>query len=428
MFDAEYDSGYLFGTKLGYLFASGLRPEINFVLRQNDFDAVRFTNGSSTDANGEVENVSLMGNLWYNFRSGQSVQPYLGGGIGASKVTVQNFTNSNFSEDDTVFGVQGGFGAQFALGPRVNLDLGYRYLFNEDPELSTTTRQYDTEYAAHSVLLGINYTFSPAEPLDADGDGVANKFDQCPGTVSSASVGADGCPLDSDGDGVADFRDDCPNSVPGAQINAKGCALDGDGDGVSDTADLCPNTPAGVTVNANGCPADGDKDGVPDGVDQCPNTLPGVPVEANGCAKDSDGDGVPDVGDQCPNTAQGSAVMTNGCGDSQALVLEDVNFEFNSAKLTPNAQTILDDTVALLKQNAGFRVEIGGHTDSIGSAAYNQSLSQKRARSVADYLIGKGIAAGRLEAVGYGEKQPIESNMLEAGRAVNRRVEMKVIR
>lgn len=425
-FDTEYDTGNLFGTTIGYLFANGLRPEISFVLRNNDIES---TGGAA--ANGEIENVSLLGNLWYNFRSGQALQPYIGAGVGANKVSLEDFSNNpggNYSSDDTVFAGQAGVGAQFALGPRANLDLGYRYLMSEDPELNNSQTQYETEYSAHSILLGFNYTFSPAEPLDADGDGVANKFDQCPGTVAAATVGTNGCPLDSDGDGVANYLDNCPNTAPGAQVNAKGCALDGDGDGVTDSADLCPNTPKGVTVNANGCPADGDKDGVPDGIDQCPNTLPGVPVEANGCAKDSDGDGVPDIADQCPNTAQGSAVMTNGCGDSQALVLEDVNFEFNSAKLTPNARTILNDTVALLKENAGFRVEIGGHTDSIGSASYNQSLSQRRARSVADYLISKGVASSRLEAVGYGETQPIESNMLEAGRAQNRRVEMKVIR
>ena len=426
VFDAEYDTGSLFGTTLGYLFANGLRPEISFVLRNNDFEST-----SGTAARGEIENVSLLGNIWYNWRPGQAFQPYVGFGVGANKISLENFSNNpggNYSSDDTVFAAQTGFGAQFALGPRANLDLGYRYLLSEDPELSNAVTQYDTEYTAHSVLLGFNYTFSPAAPLDADGDGVANKFDKCPGTIAAATVGADGCPLDSDGDGVADYQDDCPNTTPGAQVNAKGCTLDGDRDGVADTADLCPNTPRGVTVNANGCPADGDKDGVPDGIDQCPNTLPGVPVDANGCAKDSDGDGVPDIGDQCPNTAPGSAVMTNGCGNSQALVLDDVNFEFNSAKLTPNARTILNDTAALLNDNPGFRVEIGGHTDSIGSASYNQSLSQKRARSVADYLIAKGVAASRLEAVGYGEEQPIESNMLKAGRAVNRRVEMKVIR
>ena len=431
VFDAEYDTGNLFGTTLGYLFANGWRPEVSFTLRNNDFESTDIIGGGNTAANGEVENTSLLANLWYNTRAGETVQPYFGLGFGANKVSLENFSNNpggNYSADDTVFAGQAGVGMQVALGARANLDLGYRYLMSEDPELSNSNTRYDTEYSAHSLLLAFNYVFSPAAPLDADGDGVANKFDKCPRTPSAASVGADGCPLDSDGDGVADYQDNCPNTAPGAQVNAKGCALDGDGDGVSDTADLCPNTPKGVTVNANGCPADGDKDGVPDGVDQCPNTLPGVPVEANGCAKDSDGDGVPDVADQCPNTAQGAAVMTNGCGEKQALVLEDVNFEFNSAKLTPNARTILNDTAALLNDNAGFRVEIGGHTDSVGPASYNQSLSQQRARSVADYLTSKGVASSRLEAVGYGEKQPIESNMLKEGRAQNRRVEMKVIR
>lgn len=430
VFEAQYDTGNLFGTKLGYLFPTGFRPELEFSIRNNDFESTQF-NGNEQAAQGEVETGSLMANLWYNFRRDTSFQPYIGLGAGAAKVSIEEFANNpggSYSDDETVGALQAGLGASVTLGARTALDVGYRYLQTEDPEIRSNNVRYDTEYGAHSLLVGLNYTFAPAAPLDKDGDGIPNKADRCPGTPAAANVGPDGCPLDTDGDSVPDYRDDCPNSAPGAKVNARGCALDSDGDGVADSADRCPNTPTGTQVAANGCPKDSDNDGVTDAKDECPNTAPGIPVNANGCPTDSDGDGVPDAIDQCPNTPSGKAVMTNGCGEKQKLVLKDVNFEFNSAKLTANAKAILGETAELLRDNPEFRVELGGHTDSVGSAEYNRSLSQKRAESVRRFLASQGIDAGRLVARGYGESQPIESNMLKAGRAENRRVEMKVIR
>lgn len=107
------------------------------------------------------------------------------------------------------------------------------------------------------------------------------------------------------------------------------------------------------------------------------------------------------------------------------LVLRGVQFEYNKAEIRPDARPILDEAIATLKEHAEVRVSIEGHTDSIGSEAYNQRLSERRAQAVADYLVAGGIALERLQIVGWGETRPLAPNDTEAGRAENRRVELR---
>ncbi|RME18730.1 MAG: hypothetical protein D6799_02605 [Bacteroidetes bacterium] len=110
-----------------------------------------------------------------------------------------------------------------------------------------------------------------------------------------------------------------------------------------------------------------------------------------------------------------------------AIVLKNIFFDFDKATLRPESFNELDRLVKLLTENPGIRVEISAHTDSKGSDDYNMKLSQKRAESVVNYLIGKGITADRLVAKGYGETQPIDTNDTEEGRQNNRRVEFKIL-
>jgi outer membrane protein OmpA-like peptidoglycan-associated protein len=200
--------------------------------------------------------------------------------------------------------------------------------------------------------------------------------------------------------------------------------IDSDGDGVPDSIDQCPNTPHGVAVDAKGCPLDSDQDGVPDYLDKCPNTPAGVKVDAQGCPLDSDGDGVPDYLDKCPGTPPGLKVDANGC-EIEELVLRGVNFETASAKLAPDSASILDGVVAVLKQRPNASAEIHGYTDSVGGEAYNQKLSERRARSVMDYLVDHGIPASGLSAEGFGKADPVASNATPDGRAQNRRVTVR---
>ena len=177
---------------------------------------------------------------------------------------------------------------------------------------------------------------------------------------------------------------------------------DSDGDGVPDSKDACPNTPHGALVDARGCPLDSDGDGVYDGIDRCPDTPRGTEVDAKGCPIKK-------------------AIFEEG---KKTLILEGVNFEFDSAKLTSDSYETLDRVAASLKDWPEIRVEIGGHTDSDGSDEYNRTLSQQRAESVRHYLVSKGVSNSRLEARGYGESRPIADNGTAEGRTKNRRVEL----
>ncbi len=141
---------------------------------------------------------------------------------------------------------------------------------------------------------------------------------------------------------------------------------------------------------------------------------------------DSDGDGVPDDRDLCPNTPAGARVDANGCVIEQTLVMRDITFEFNSARLTTNAQRLMENVVAFLRSDPEARITISGHTDSVGSEAYNLKLSRDRANEVRDYLIGYGIDGSRLTALGFGKARPIASNDTAIGRETNRRVEFRI--
>lgn len=192
----------------------------------------------------------------------------------------------------------------------------------------------------------------------------------------------------------------------------------------------CPTeVPAGALTDANGCAFDSDMDGVVDGIDMCQMTPEGVAVDSVGCALDSDKDAVPDYLDLCPATPLGTIVDKDGCplSGQNLLSLTGVNFDTNKSVLTAEAQTILDEAVALLKEtDAVIEVRVEGHTDSTGSDAYNMTLSQQRAEAVVAYLAAQGVDASRLVPVGMGEGFPVANNETAAGRAANRRVDFVV--
>jgi len=212
-----------------------------------------------------------------------------------------------------------------------------------------------------------------------------------------------------------------------APVPVPAVVSDTDGDGVPDSKDQCPSTPPGVSVDAMGCEVDSDGDGVVDSRDRCPNTPAGAAVDANGCELDSDNDGVVDSKDECPNTAAGAPVDRRGCEIRGTIRLEGVQFETNSDRLLPEANRVLDEAAATLAKYPDLVVEIAGHTDAQGDAAYNLGLSERRAKTVRDYLIMKGANAGSLTARGYGETEPVSDNGTAEGRAQNRRVELRVI-
>lgn len=285
-----------------------------------------------------------------------------------------------------------------------------------------------------NVGLGVFGELSPRLSLRADLRGVYSEeegsFTPFAFVGLAAIIGpvASAAPTDIDGDGVADRRDNCPNTPPGRDVDANGCELDSDGDGVADGDDLCDATPAGTEVDARGCPpdADSDGDGVTDQNDNCPNTPAGIEVDRNGCAIDSDGDGVPNYQDACPDSEAGALVDEKGC----YVVLEEdvtidmsIEFDSNSADIRSSEIPELREAVKFLRQFPEANAVIEGHTDASGAESYNQQLSERRARSVYDYMITEaGIPSSRLTYVGYGETRPISSDDTAEGQQRNRRV------
>ena len=114
--------------------------------------------------------------------------------------------------------------------------------------------------------------------------------------------------------------------------------------------------------------------------------------------------------------------------EGASIVLENIFFEFNKTDLLPESYPELNKVLAFIQENDIKLIEISGHTDDVGSEQYNQQLSEGRANSVVQYLIENGADAKRLLAVGYGEAYPIETNSTEEGKAINRRVEFKIVK
>ena len=191
---------------------------------------------------------------------------------------------------------------------------------------------------------------------------------------------------------------------------------DTDGDGILDPDDKCPNEPEDKDnwEDADGCPdPDNDGDKIADASDKCPNE----PETYNGY-QDEDG---------CPDTKPKKKYKRIVVTEKQIILKQMVHFETGKATITPDSYPILDEVADVLIENPNIRIRVEGHTDSRGSAEYNLRLSQARADAVKQYLVSKGIDPSRIEAIGYGESRPIDTNRTASGRARNRRVEIHII-
>jgi OOP family OmpA-OmpF porin len=264
---------------------------------------------------------------------------------------------------------------------------------------------------------------------DSDHDGVPDTRDQCIHTPKGEPVTPFGCPYDVDFDGIFDYQDSCKNEA-GPKEN-HGCPWgDKDGDGILDNVDNCP-TVFGLKLY-KGCP-DTDGDGIPDNEDKCPKQ-PGV-VKYAGCPppfNDMDGDGVSDYEDLCPTTP---GLKTNrGCPElkpaEKALLqkaFDNLLFESGSDVIVSSSFSSLNDLATVLSNNPSYKLYLEGHTDNVGDDEANLDLSKRRAISVKNYLITKGVSADRLSTDGFGETRPVDSNDIPEGRTKNRRVEMHII-
>jgi OOP family OmpA-OmpF porin len=180
----------------------------------------------------------------------------------------------------------------------------------------------------------------------------------------------------------------------------------------------------GYSTAADRLASSGDMAGFVEGIFLAKPAPKPAPMAAAPKPMDSDKDGVPDNLDQCPNTPMGATVDARGCWTYAAVVLYDIN----SAEVKSEAYPMLQEAVLIMKKNPDLKVEVDGHTDSTGTAAYNMTLSVKRAEAIKDHFVSRGIDPNRLTTKGFGFTNPAASNDTKEGRAKNRRVELTPVK
>jgi OOP family OmpA-OmpF porin len=326
-----------------------------------------------------------------------------------------------FFGDSSYGTVNPGAGITFWFTEAIGLELATKYKWAVDGDRVDASGTPDApSHFQHTA--GLVFKFGGK---DTDGDGIYDKDDACPDVAGLKQF--NGCP-DTDGDGIVDASDACPTEFGLAALN--GCP-DKDGDGIADKDDACPDV-AGLAA-LKGCP-DTDGDGIADKDDKCPTEA--GPRENGGCPfLDADKDGVADKDDDCPTVA--GPASNRGCPEVTTEALEDLKVQaravyFNSGKATFKAgdketPARLDAIKEILKKYPNAKFSIEGHTDSTGSAKLNQKLSEDRAAAVMNALIERGVSADNLVSKGFGPSVPVASNKTAAGRAQNRRTEIKHI-
>ena len=449
-------SRYTFGGTLNKSFSLGAALSLNSI----KVNAKTGNTSSSLFVDGEINlNYHLAND--YILKESSCFAPYVFGAVGV------NYLENEKPDVETIF-PEGklGIGTDIWVTPLFGFNLQSAYVrqFNEQ----------GNDYAHHSIGLVIRF----GKGADNDGDGIPNWEDACPD--KAGIIQFKGCP-DTDNDGITDAADACPNQAGLALF--QGCP-DSDSDGLADKDDSCPNEKGLVAFN--GCP-DSDSDGIMDKEDRCPQdkgtaAFKGCPdsdgdgivdlddncknekglSQFNGCP-DGDGDGIMDKEDRCPkergelalkgcpdSDGDGTADIDDRCPDKRGIkanggcpVLDDVErkkivekinyaaksiqFESGSDVIKASSYSTLDNIVSIMTLYPTTAWSIEGHTDDQGDDKMNQELSDKRAAAVRKYFITKGVADTRLSSAGFGETTPIADNKTSAGRAQNRRVEIKLV-
>ncbi len=312
-------------------------------------------------------------------------------------------------------------------------------------------------------LLGFNWAlttkkdpneFAYGTEWDVDGDGIDNELDECPDAAEDIDGFQDenGCPDDdNDTDGIQDGYDSCPNE-PEDKDNFRdsdGCPdLDHDEDGIKEPTDKCPDRAEDFDgfQDEDGCPDDdNDNDSIPDDKDVCPLEPEDIDEfeDDDGCIEiDNDLDGVPDTADKCPTEMENlnGNKDDDGCIDKgRALVtIENEMFVFDEPvefRKKEEAYRNREDVglrlalmALVLKGNTNWKLSIEAHTDSLGDAEANRSLTVKRAEDIRSQLLAAGAPADRVTVVGHGADVSLADNGTREGREQNNRVEFKINR
>ena len=412
------------GTNAVDLYQTGIFTEEDLSLSPN-FSYLEISryigSGFSVDLAGTLNNIDRKSggdDLYYGLDLGTSLsskelvdlgnfEPTLRAGLGYAG----GLSGISTSDEENFFSVYAGAGINYWLNESLALSIKSTYkIYTREFDRLVSNNAGGRHHFQH--LVGLKFAFGDG---DTDRDGVKDSVDECPEVPGLESL--NGCP-DDDGDGIRNSDDDCPTTPGLAALN--GCP-DADGDSIKDSDDACPNV-AGLAA-LNGCP-DADGDGITDADDACPNAAGSKAM--NGCP-DADGDGVADKDDKCQTVA--GPASNNGCPEYPLSMLGDYDINFDLEKYNIDSADVqrLSTVIKVLLANNNAIISIEGHADNTGEESFNNPLSNDRATSIKDYLVNVGIDADRLSTKAFGESMPKASNDTAEGRAINRRVEFKVV-
>ncbi|MDP8238918.1 MAG: OmpA family protein [Candidatus Hatepunaea meridiana] len=374
--------------------------------------------GELSDSSYTTNIVSFRERFLYYPLLNSRISPYVNFGIGGVYYTIKDMPpNNNVSLEEKNFApfATTGIGVSFQAKRSLSFDLsgGYNYSFTND--LNAIGDKYNDSYI--EVLAGIKFVIDmkskePAivqkikepviEPVnvDIDSDGLTN--------TKEKSIGTDENNPDTDGDGLSDGKE--VNTHKTDPLKA-----DSDSDGLLDKEEL-------ENYKTNPLKADSDDDGLSDSEEI-------IKYKTNPLIVDTDGGSVDDF----KEVERGSDPLNKDddiikeevyeIAKDKKVTLEGIVFNSGSAKIIPTSMKTLEKTLSTLKAFSKIKIEIQGYSDNTGKYDKNVVLSQKRADSVRDWLINKGIDACRLTAKGFGPENPVTSNETQDGRKKNRRIE-----
>ena len=395
------------------------------------YDALQSKNSNINPADNAlrhtyVEAKGYSGDLtaWYHFNYGKPVSPYLYAGIGGFmyKRRVEGAQYWPENKSYTSIHVPVGIGLEAAVSKHVafSVDLGARILDNWTDNFVGGTKTFLGTDFYPTARAGLTFFFGSSPDDDSDGDMLTDGYEK--------KIGTDPNKPDTDGDGLTDYEEV-------TKYHTNPLKMDTDGDGLSDGDEV-------IKYHTDPLKVDTDGDGLSDGDEV-------LKYKTDPLKVDTDGDGLSDGDEVLKYKTDPLKVDTDGGTVSdgvevqrgtnpldpnddvpkikvevgKSIVLEGITFTSGSAALTPASENILDSVYVRLKANPTVEVEIRGYTDNVGKKASNVKLSQKRADSVRDWLVKKGIDPMRITAKGFGPDNPIDTNKTEAGRAKNRRIE-----
>jgi len=358
------------------------------------------------------------------------------------------------------FGAQWSAGSYYDLTKTLNIGVITVGALTETPTLpgfaTLAHLRYTHAFGIHPPDCSVPNAYledSRCLPPDTDKDGLRDPKDKCPLEAEDEDgfEDDDGCPdLDNDQDKILDSADKCPLSPEDYDgfEDDDGCPeMDNDQDGIPDKKDACPLKPENVNgyEDNDGCPEpDADNDGILDQKDKCPKKPEDKDgfEDEDGCPDpDNDQDGIPDKTDVCPKQAENFNGYRDkdGCPDKvlavrtrgEIRITEEIHFDHGQVVPKRQSRKVLKAVLAVLRANPEIRVNVEGHTDSLGGADFNHYLSKARSQAIRDYLVRhskpKDELAERLFVLGRGKAEPKSSNRFKEGRASNRRVRFLII-